>query len=207
MNETLWNIVEYFGVLTGLIYLYLEYHQKKSMWIVSIINALTYIFVYAYAKIYADMLFYIFNVAISIYGLRLWRKSLDGKIRSDNTIEYQHINLLQASTLIFFACTLFLCITLILIHYTDSPVPILDGLITALSIIGTWMTARRFIEHWLVWTTVNAISVPLFFMRDIIPTAILFTIYTIVSIIGYFWWKHKGIDKTLKKVLICKFKF
>lgn len=188
----MWTIIEYIGVITGVIYLVLEFMQRPSMWIVSIINATTYILVYAYAKIYADMAFYVYNVGISCYGWFLWRKSLDGNKRS-NRIEYCNVTAPIVMRLILIVLILFVLITLILKHLTDSPSPYLDALTTAISIVASWMTARRFLEHWIAWTIVNIISVPLYIVRDILPTAGLFTLYAVVSILGYLWWRKKGI--------------
>ena len=47
--------LEYFGVITGLLYLFLEIKQHKAMWVVGFLTSLVYVFVFLFAKIYADM--------------------------------------------------------------------------------------------------------------------------------------------------------
>ena len=47
--------LEYFGVITGLLYLFLEIKQHKGMWVVGFLTSLVYVFVFLSAKIYADM--------------------------------------------------------------------------------------------------------------------------------------------------------
>jgi nicotinamide mononucleotide transporter len=194
MTDTMWTIVECFGVATGLIYLYLEFLQKRAMWIISIINATTYIFVYAYAKLYADMAFYVYTVAISCYGLFLWRKSLSGNERTTECIEYCNVTRRQMLQLASATLVLLVVISAMLRHFTDSPVPYLDALTTALSIIASWMTAHRLLQHWIVWAAVNTISIPLYVMREISLTALLFAVYAVASLLGYLWWKRKGIN-------------
>lgn len=189
---TMWTIVEYFGVITGLIYLVLEFMQKPSMWIVSIINASIYILVYAYTKIYADMTFYVYNVGISCYGWILWRKDLDGNKRTDR-IKYCNISVPLLLRAILVSSILFVAISQLLIHLTDSLTPYLDAFTTAVSIVASWMTARRFLEHWIAWSIVNIASISLYIERNILPTAGLFTIYALVSILGYIWWRKKGV--------------
>lgn len=188
----MWTIVEYFGVITGLIYLVLEFMQKPSMWIVSIINASIYILVYAYTKIYADMTFYVYNVGISCYGWILWRKGLDGNKRTDR-IKYYNISVPLLLRAILVSSILFVAISQLLIHLTDSLTPYLDAFTTAVSIVASWMTARRFLEHWIAWSIVNIASISLYIERNILPTAGLFTIYALVSILGYIWWRKKGV--------------
>ncbi len=73
-------------------------------------------------------------------------------------------------------------------HFTDSPVPGWDSFITSLSVIATWMLARKIIEHWYLWMIVNAVAMILFLSRGLYPTAILYAVYFIMSFIGLKEW-------------------
>jgi len=77
------------------------------------------------------------------------------------------------------------------LHYTDTQVPYWDGLTTALSIVATWMLARKKIEHWLVWVVVDAISMGLFIFKELYPTTLLFLVYTVLAVYGYAEWKKE----------------
>ena len=60
--------LEYFGVITGLLYLFLEIKQHKAMWVVGFLTSLVYVFVFLSAKIYADMglqTYYVGTVSIN----------------------------------------------------------------------------------------------------------------------------------------------
>jgi nicotinamide mononucleotide transporter len=66
-----------------------------------------------------------------------------------------------------------------------------DASIASLSIIATWMLARKKIEHWLIWIFVDLISAGLYFYRGLYPTVLLFMVYSIMAGIGYFKWKKE----------------
>ena len=66
--------LEYFGVITGLLYLFLEIKQHKAMWVVGFLTSLVYVFVFLSAKIYADMGLQTYYVGISIYGFYQWTR-------------------------------------------------------------------------------------------------------------------------------------
>ncbi len=66
--------LEYFGVLTGLLYLFLEIRQHRAMWVVGFLTSLVYVFVFFFSKIYADMGLQTYYVAISIYGFCQWTR-------------------------------------------------------------------------------------------------------------------------------------
>jgi nicotinamide mononucleotide transporter len=78
---------------------------------------------------------------------------------------------------------------LILTRLTDSPVPVRDSFITSLSIVATWMLARKIYEHWYLWIVVNFVSAILFLTRGLYPTFILYIVYGIMSFIGLREWK------------------
>ncbi|MBN2863150.1 MAG: nicotinamide mononucleotide transporter [Bacteroidales bacterium] len=78
---------------------------------------------------------------------------------------------------------------IILDRLTDSPVPQWDSFITSLSVIATWMLARKILEHWFLWIIVNITAVILFYTRALYPTVVLYFIYLIMSFAGLKAWK------------------
>lgn len=77
----------------------------------------------------------------------------------------------------------------ILDRFTDSPVPMWDSFITSLSIVATWMLARKIYEHWFLWIMVNTVAAILFFTRGLYPTVVLYFIYLLMSFAGLKAWK------------------
>lgn len=77
----------------------------------------------------------------------------------------------------------------VLDRWTDSPVPLWDGLITSLSVVATWMLTRKYLEQWYVWIVANAIAVVVYLLMGMYPTAVLFMVYFGMAIIGVRAWK------------------
>lgn len=186
--------VEYFGVITGLLYIWLEIKQHKAMWVVGFLSSLTYVFVFFFSKFYAVMTLNIYYVLISIYGFWLWsRQKTTGE---DETIEegivYRHITLPLGIGCGLIAAALFAAIYFVLNHLTDSPVALGDAFTTALSIVATWMLAHRYIEHWPCWVLINSISGYLYYSRGLYPTLFLYICLAVLAVVGYYNWKRKG---------------
>jgi nicotinamide mononucleotide transporter len=85
----------------------------------------------------------------------------------------------------------------ILLNFTDSDVPYMDSVTTAFSIVATWMLARKYVEHWLIWIFVDLFSAGLYVYKNLWATAVLFIIYTVMAAIGYYQWKK---DLTHQKI-------
>ena len=82
-----------------------------------------------------------------------------------------------------------LAIAWLLINYTDSNVPWWDAFTTALSIIGMWMLARKYLEQWWVWIVVDVVCVGLYIYKDLHFTAGLYALNAIIAIFGWVNWK------------------
>ena len=84
---------------------------------------------------------------------------------------------------------IYLAMWFVLTRWTDSPVPARDSFITSLSIIATWMLARKIYEHWFLWIVVNFVSAVFFLTRGLYPTVILYLVYGLMSFVGLVEWK------------------
>ena len=88
------------------------------------------------------------------------------------------------------SCALTFVIAWMLIHFTDSTVPWADAFTTALSVVGMWMLARKYLEQWWVWLIVDVACVALYIYKYLHFTAALYALYAIVAIFGYRKWKQ-----------------
>jgi nicotinamide mononucleotide transporter len=184
MNWIIDNIIEIIGTLAGLVFLYLEIKQNKWLWPVGLVTSVMYIYVFFVAKLYADMSLQFYYVFISVYGWIAWSRGSTKAELPLTKLSYKlFLILLGASVLIYFL------ISYLLVNYTDGSIPYWDAFTTALSIVATWMLARKILEQWLVWVLVNAVSLCLYIYKGLYPTSILFLFYTILAVVGYVQWK------------------
>ncbi len=184
------NAIELIGTLSGLFFLYFEIKQSKWLWPIGLFSSLMYIYVFFVSKFYADMGLQFYYVFISIYGWFHWERSKE--------LNKQELPVVCLSKTLFFKLLLvsllvYILIAFVLINFTDSPLPYWDSFTTALSIVATWMLARKILEQWLVWVLVNFVSMGLYFYKALYPTAILFAIYTALALYGYYQWKKDSV--------------
>ncbi|MFA5769823.1 MAG: nicotinamide riboside transporter PnuC [Bacteroidales bacterium] len=67
-------ILEIFGTVTGLLYVWLEIKHRRSMWIVGIVMSVCYIVVFGVEALYASMSLYVYYLGMSLYGWFKWGK-------------------------------------------------------------------------------------------------------------------------------------
>ena len=195
------NLLELFGVIIGLLYLYFEYKGSIYLWVVSIIMPVIYIKVYHDAGLYADMGCNIYYLLASFYGLAVWmyagRKTKKSKHKKE--LKITHVPLKSWFPQALISIVVFFIMTYVLKTYTNSTVPYLDSFTTTLSIIGMWQLARKYIEQWFTWIAVDAVSVGLYCYKGLYLTAFLYLVYTLIAVAGYFKWQRM----MKKELLVC----
>ena len=162
------NYLEIAGTCVGLIYLWLEYKASIYLWIVGIVMPAIYIFVYYEAGLYADFAINIYYLLAAAYGT--------------HTPPRIYVPLCSV-----FVVTLVL-IAWVLTEFTNSDVPWSDSFTTALSIVGMWMLARKYVEQWLVWIVVDVVCCGLYVYKELYFTAGLYGLYALIAIGGYKKW-------------------
>ena len=192
---TLSNKVELSGTVFGLIYIWLSIRQSLYTWPAGIITSLLYCWVFFESKFYAGMGLQVYYVIISLYGWWSWQRGgqsgLDDKKLSVSCtnrnlwIKLFCINLLVTLLMYY-----------LLGRYTDSPIPFGDAFTTSLSIIATWMLARKKIEQWLIWIFIDLVSSGLYLYRGLYATVFLFTVYMVMAVIGYYEWRKESVKRS-----------
>lgn len=77
----------------------------------------------------------------------------------------------------------------VLVAYTNSTVPLLDAFTNALSFVGLWALARKYVEQWLFWIAVDVVCCYLYVVKGIPFKAGLYGLYVVIAVLGYMKWK------------------
>lgn len=178
------DYLEIIGTLVGLLYLWFEYRASIWLWAAGIVMPALSLMVYYRSGLYADFGINIYYLLAGIYGWAMWLKGASGK----QELPVIHTPLKQILPLTVISVGLLLFIAWILIRFTDSTVPWLDSLTTALSIVAMWMLAYKHAEQWLVWIVVDVVSCGLYIYKGLPFYAALYGFYTIIAFFGYFKW-------------------
>lgn len=176
------NPLDIAGSVIGLLYLYLEFTAKKSMWIVSLIMAILYIYIFYQSELYAMSIVYIYFFLASINGWLKWHQQ--------TIIQIQRMPQAQIGRVSFFIFIACIIIYLLLKSFTSTAeeVTMGDTIATALSVVAIWMASKFWAEQWCLLIPANFITAALLLNHGDYASGALFSIYFIVSIFGLFHW-------------------
>lgn len=185
------KIIEALGFLTGLLYLWWEYRADSRLWLVSMVMPFISMWIYFNKGLYADFGINIYYLVIAVYGYAVWtKKRRSGAAEKKERLPITNTPPRMVAACIAAAAALWGLLYLLLEYLTDSTVPVADAFTTALSIVGMWMLARKYIEQWIVWILVDAVCIGLYFYKGIFFYSVLYAVYTVVACFGYRKWRR-----------------
>ena len=184
-------ILQIVGVTLGLLYLWLEYKANIWLWVVGMLMPCVHSILYFKSGLYADFAMQIYYITAGLYGLAVW---LAGRKRTEKPLKIGHTPLRLVLPLVVIYGALHATMYFVLVRFTDSTVPFWDSMTTAMSMVAMWMLSRKYVEQWLVWLVVDAITVGLYIYKGIPLTAGLYTLYTALAFVGYLRWRRISVS-------------
>ena len=198
--------------ILGLIYILLEYKASIWLWLVGIIMPALDIILYWQYGLYGDSAMAVYYMLAAIYGWIAWRffkTKTNGKeatvpaaspagkeapvseaLASDSTAGISRMPLRTYFPAFAFFAFAWAITYYVLANYTNSTVPVLDAFTNALSFVGLWALAKKYIEQWFFWIIVDAICCYLYIIKGIPFKAFLYGLYVVIAVAGYFKWKR-----------------
>ena len=174
--------------LLGLIYIVLEYRASILLWLVGILMPLLDIWLYYSHGLYGDAAMAVYYTGAALYGYMVWRfvKKHGQQEGEDLPITHMRKQLYLPAMLFFYTAWGFTY--WVLRTYTNSTVPLLDAFTNALSFVGLWALARKYVEQWGFWIVVDLISCYLYIIKGIPFKAGLYGLYVVIAVAGYRKW-------------------
>ena len=183
--ETDW--LDILTTVLGLLYIWLEYRAHIALWVVGIVMPALDVYLYYSHGLYGDAGMAVYYTLAACYGLFVWKFKKTRKLKQDLPIIHLPKRQYLPVAVGFFAAwgiTYY-----ILSEWTNSTVPVLDSFTNALSIVGMWALARKYLEQWLFWMVVDAVCTVLYVQKGIPFKAGLYGLYVVIAVMGYYKWK------------------
>ena len=188
-------MLEIFGAILGLIYIYLEFRASIHLWAVGAIMPIVYAIVYFQADLYAQGGIQLYYVAAALYGWGRWRRRKAGEGGTVEERPISSITMYGFQRFILIGVVIAIPIYFLLSPFSDPTTARIDAIIAGLSIVAMFMLAMKVAEQWLMWFFVDVICFGLYLHlslntdTQLFATAGLYLLYSILAIYGYQKWK------------------
>lgn len=197
-----------FTLVTGVLFLILEIRQNNWMWLFQLLSSAAAMVSFLMESLYASSALNLYYVVMAFVGFVQWRKdeqvgrqgpAAEG---TNSAIEPEektvaggiHLRRLSLKVALNSLAVLILGTVAIffLLRLLKDPMSVTDAGVTVLSGIATWWLAKSYPEQWILWVVADALSAFICLNQGMTAMGILYIIYTLSAVYGYWHWKKAG---------------
>ncbi|MFK7922774.1 MAG: nicotinamide riboside transporter PnuC [Bacteroidia bacterium] len=179
-------VLEAIGVIFGLASVWYAKQENILVYPTGLISTAIFVYLLFHWGLYGDMGINAYYFAMSIYGWYNWSRPAENARVLPISWASRKEHLWGGGILLISAAALYY----LLDNYTDSTVPLIDGITTAIFFVGMWFMANKKIENWIYWIIGDLISIPLYFYKGLTLSSFQYIIFLILAVQGYLAWRN-----------------
>jgi nicotinamide mononucleotide transporter len=160
---------------------------KENIWCwpIGFAGCAMYIAIFWQARLYANAVLQVLYLVMIVYGWFQWRRG--GANHAALRVTRTPMAGWLASVIGGVALTL--AIVFVMTRWTAAAMPWPDASTTAFSIVAEWMTARKWIENWIVWIVVDTVTTWMLVAQHLYASAVLYAAFVVLAAIGWIEWR------------------
>jgi nicotinamide mononucleotide transporter len=179
--------LELTGLVSGLVCVWLLIRQNVWTFPIGLVYSVVSVWVFFEARLYADVLLSGYYVLMNAYGWYYW---LYGGVRtSTDELMVTRTPLATGAVVALITALAIAAMGWFFDTQTNADFPYWDSATTCMSFAAMWMTARKYIENWMVWLVVDVIATAIYYVKGIHFYAILYGVYLGMAIMGWRAWQ------------------
>ena len=179
------SLWEWLAVISSILYVFFAVKKKIVCWLFALIASALYIYICFFSRLYVETILQVFYLVMAVVGWLMWQKTQGTQKDIKTWTGTQHaVNIF---------CSLIIAVLLgyIFDTYTGQANPYIDSFTTCYSLAATYMVTKKVLENWLYWIIIDAVSIYLYAARGLELTALLFFLFTVLAVWGYFSWSKQ----------------
>jgi nicotinamide mononucleotide transporter len=176
---------EWVAVLLAFGYLLLAVRQNAWCWACAMASSAIFFVLFARGGLVMQAALQVFYIGMGAYGWWAWRRgSAQGAALPVSRWRAGRHAVAIAALLAASAVNGW-----IVARAQGGWVPYADAFVAWVSVLATWMVARKVLENWLYWIVVDSVAAALYWSQGFHATAVLFVAYVVIAVRGYFAWR------------------
>jgi nicotinamide mononucleotide transporter len=177
---------EVLAVVFAIAYLLLAVRENVWCWLFAFISTAIYTVLFWDVSLLMDSALNVYYMAMAVFGWYQWTHGGD----HSQSLQVRSLSLNQHGLIIISITVLSAVSGYLLTEHSEAAWPYVDSFTTWASVITTYLVTRKYLQNWLYWIVIDAVSVPLYIERGLSLTALLFVIYIVIAVVGYFQWRR-----------------
>lgn len=195
LAQQFWQLsaFEIAALLLAVAYLLLAIRQNIWCWLCAAISTAIYVYLFFSARLYMESALNVFYFGMAIYGWHSWRSGVGDIAELPVTVWPARVHVVAIAAIMLLSAGS----GALLDAQTDAAFPYIDSLTTFSAVWATFLVARKVLENWWYWLIIDAVSVVIYWLRDLQFTSLLFAAYVIMIPFGLVAWTRSYRARTI----------
>ncbi len=190
------GFLEYLAVFAGIGSVWYSRKEDILVYPVGLISTTIYIYLSFKYHLIGEASVNFYYTVMSIYGCILWAKK-DQQRQNIVSIQYSTRREWSLHLLFFlsFFVIIFAALTYLKKGFATGAIPWADALASSTAFTGMWLMAKKKVESWYWWIATNICSIPLYFVKGLVFTSVLYIVLLGMAFWGLYEWKKRVKEK------------
>ena len=179
------------AVVFAITYLLLAVRENVWCWFFAFLSTAIYTVLFRDVSLLMDSALNVYYMAMAVFGWYQWTRGGSNGGDEPHALAIRSMSNSQHGIIIVSILLLSSVSGYLLSEHSEAAWPYVDSFTTWASVFATYLVTRKYLQNWLYWIVIDAVSVPLYIERGLNLTALLFVAYIVIAVIGYIsWQKH-----------------
>lgn len=178
--------IEAAATIFGILAVWLTVRRNILCWPAGLIQVLLYIYIFFVVKLYSDLILHVFYIFLQFFGWYNWLHGGD----DHGELKVSGLKRLRLVGWIFLGLAGTALWGWGMTRFTDASLPYPDAFTTVMSLVATWLMAKKKLDSWLFWIAVDVIAIGVYYYKELYLTCGLYSVFLILATIGYFTWQR-----------------
>ena len=183
------SLLEVTAVVFAMAYLLLAVRENVLCWLFAFLSTAIYTVLFWDVSLLMESALNVYYMVMAVYGWYQWTRGGTNGDELPHALAVRSMSGSQHVWVIAAIVVLSAVSGYLLGEHSTAAWPYVDSFTTWASVITTYLVARKYLQNWLYWIVIDAVSVPLYIDRGLNLTALLFVAYVVIAVVGYFKWR------------------
>ena len=183
------SLLEVTAVVFAMAYLLLAVRENVLCWLFAFLSTAIYTVLFWDVSLLMESALNVYYMVMAVYGWYQWTR---GGTNGDELPHALAVRSMSGSHHVWVIAAIVVLSSVsgyLLGEHSSAAWPYVDSFTTWASVITTYLVTRKYLQNWLYWIVIDAVSVPLYIDRGLNLTALLFVAYVVIAVVGYLKWR------------------
>ena len=188
------------GFVSGLLCVWLLIKENIWTFPLGLLYSVVTVVVMYNTQLYADVLLNFYYVLMNAYGWFFWIRGGQTRRSEVDELMVAWLPRPQWRSVVLISTGGVIAMGWYFDTFTNAAFAYADSFTTILSFVAMWMSARKYLDSWILWFIVNVVSVVLYLAKaeddsQLYFYVVLYTIYIGLAIQGWYAWQKHLLSK------------